>query len=259
MNPWLLPRAARVIHREKIAADMVRIELADALPGGGIPEPGSFVHIRVPNSPDMLLRRPISLMSARDGVLVLGVQPKGEGTKRVCALREGDELDIMGPMGKGFAVGPVQKKIWLVGGGLGVAPLVYAAERFGGEKTAYLGFRTAAHVYGAPDFEACGVRVCVASDDGSAGHHGLVTALLERDKADRPDIILACGPAPMLKAVQAFAQRENTACQLSLEERMACGVGACLVCNCKTLTKDGWTYRRVCKDGPVFDSREVAL
>ncbi len=248
---------ASVADARDIAAELV--ELVLELPGG-LPEeiaPGQCAHLKVPGDDARLLRRPISVYSMKDGLLHLAVQPKGEGTKRIVSVKKGDALDLIFPFGKGFHA-DAAKEIWLVGGGVGVAPMRCCAEGFSGRVSkAYFGYRTAKHIYAAKECEAAGAQVFVCTDDGSAGEHGLVTAPLLRDlEKGKPDVIMACGPTPMLRAVQGIAKEHGVKLKLSLEQRMGCGVGACLVCACAAAW-DG--YFRVCADGPVFDGEVVKL
>ena len=174
----------------------------------------------------------------------------------ICSLKEGDSIRCLGPLGTGFD-GKDAKTIYFVGGGVGVAPVCGAMDGFATETSrAFFGFRTKHHVYGMTQAPCA---VTAVSDDGSIGERALVTKPLEAAiEEKRPDLIMACGPTPMLRAVQKIANDLSIPCQLSLEERMGCGIGACLGCNVKVNLPDGgWTYKRVCKDGPVFDSKEV--
>jgi dihydroorotate dehydrogenase electron transfer subunit len=245
---------------EDIAQEIYRLRLrAPEITEGGV-HPGQFVHIRVPGDSQRLLRRPISVMAARPGIgaIDLVVQQAGEGTRRLRSAHVGETLDVLGPIGRGFDAGQA-RRVFFVGGGVGVAPIRFAMEAFAADRqcTAFFGFRSAAHAYGLAD-APCEVRA--ATDDGSLGAHALITDLLKAAiEAEPPDLILACGPAQMLRTLQNMALRERIACQLSLEEYMACGIGACLVCSCKMRVRSGTEYRRVCVDGPVFDAREVCF
>jgi len=248
--------AARVIQNNSIAAELSEIVLEmpkSALEGA---TPGQCAHVKVPGG-GLLLRRPISIYSVEGGVLRLAIQSKGEGTERIVAAKVGDTLDVLFPFGKGFHVDDA-KEVWLVGGGVGVAPMRGCAEGFSGiAKRAYFGYRSAAHGYAAKECRQAGLDVTVCTDDGSAGEHGLVTEPLARDLLERkPDLIMACGPAPMLRAVQSIAKEHGVPLQVSLEQRMGCGIGACLVCSCMASVGG---YLRVCADGPVFGAEEVQL
>ena len=149
----------------------------------------------------------------------------------------------------------------MVGGGIGVPPMLQTAKHYAGNVTAILGFRDAGKIVLTQDFEKYGVRVMLATDDGSAGHHGLVTDLLrQRLEEEKPDIVYACGPKVMLKFVAQMCAQYGVRCEVSLEERMACGVGACLGCATPIRREDGSvTYLHVCKDGPVFDAERVVF
>ena len=171
-------------------------------------------------------------------------------------LQVGTFMDVLAPLGNGFKLEDSSKKAVFVGGGIGVPPLLAAAKFYGENATVALGFRNKKFVILEDDFKAAGADVRVATDDGSYGYNGLVIDLI---KDENPDIIYACGPTPMLKAVAKFAEEKGIECQISLEERMACGIGACLGCAVKLKNENGEEYNgHVCKDGPVFDSKEVA-
>ena len=207
-----------------------------------------------------VLRRPISLMAfdPAAGTLTLAIQPKGRGTQILCAVKPGDGVQCLGPLGTGFD-GRGAQTIYFVGGGVGVAPICGAMDSFATpDSRAFFGFRGREYAYGMTQAPCA---VTAVSDDGTLGERALVTKpLLAAIEEKRPDLIMACGPAPMLAAVQGIALERGIPCQLSLEERMGCGIGACLGCNVKAVRPDGsWHYRRVCKDGPVFDAKEVDL
>ena len=224
-------------------------------------EPGQFMHVRVPDMPHLILRRPLSINDADESnacfSLVYGMV--GEGTKALSLAKAGETVDAVGPLGRGFSL-PQSGTAWLCGGGLGVAPLLLAARRLGGRSKAFLGFQTHDKAYQIKEFEQHCSDIALATDDGSQGEKGSVIALIEDAlKKDRPSMILACGPVPMLRALQLSLKSGNIPCQVSLEGRMGCGVGACLTCNCKTTAGEAWHYSRVCKDGPVFDLSEVEI
>ncbi len=247
---------AKVLSSDVLAEGLIRIIL-HAPEIAKDAKPGQFIQMQVPSDAHVL-RRPISLMAmdAAAGTLTLAIQPKGKGTQMICSLKEGDSIRCLGPLGTGFD-GKDAKTIYFVGGGVGVAPVCGAMDGFATETSrAFFGFRTKHHVYGMTQAPCA---VTAVSDDGSIGERALVTKPLEAAiEEKRPDLIMACGPTPMLRAVQKIANDLSIPCQLSLEERMGCGIGACLGCNVKVNLPDGgWTYKRVCKDGPVFDSKEV--
>jgi dihydroorotate dehydrogenase electron transfer subunit len=194
------------------------------------------------------LGRAVSVMRVGEGGLVeFLLEDVGPGTKRLCELGVGEGLILAGPFGRGFSV-PGGRDTLLVGGGIGIAPLVAVQEAWGGQ--ALLGFRGADHAAGAELFD----DPTVATDDGSIGHRGAVTELLDRELAARPRPVYACGPPAMLAAVLDRVRRHNVPSELALEAPMACGFGACY--GCVVATVDG--YRRVCVDGPVFDGAVLA-
>lgn len=219
-------------------------------------QPGQFAHLLVPGK---TLRRPISIcdVDRERGALRLVFEVRGEGTRILSQTKIGEHLDILAPLGHGFTLSDASEKAVFVGGGIGVPPLLYAARHYGGNATVILGFRNRDAVILEQDFRDAGCNVIVTTDDGSYGVHGFVTASLAQALNKQTDRVFACGPTPMLKAVAASAEQAGTPCQVSLEERMGCGVGACLVCACKIKAGDSETFRHVCKDGPVFDAKEV--
>ena len=195
------------------------------------------------------LGRAVSVMAvADDGSIEFLLHDVGPGTKRLCELAPGEGLLIVGPLGNGFTAPSVGTDLLLVGGGIGIAPLVGLQQTWGGR--ALLGFRDAHHAKAVELF----TDPILATDDGSTGHAGPVTDLLEAELETRPTTIYACGPPAMLEAVRDRAASHGVASQLALEAPMACGFGACYGCVVATL--DG--YRRVCVDGPVFDGALLA-
>ncbi len=244
----------KVIKNQQLRPGAWALEV-DMGPAAAPAAPGQFVHIRC--GADTLLRRPISICKQVGSIYTLVLEEKGAGTRYLAGRRPGDVLDMLGPLGRGFDLshrGPVI----LVGGGIGVPPLLYAAMAAFSEKTAVLGFRSKDQVILEDDFRQVCDNVYITTDDGSYGEHGLVSDVLARLLAEKPDaLVLSCGPKPMLRAVAGLCMGKNIPCQVSLEERMGCGIGACLVCACKVKKPDGIGYGHVCKDGPVFWAEEV--
>ena len=217
--------------------------------------PGQFAQIRLPGHS---LRRPISIcgIHREKGELRFVFQVRGQGTAELAEFRAGDCLEILAPLGRGFPIDKTKKTL-LIGGGIGVPPLLGAAEELGGSAVAVLGFRNQEAVILEEDFCRAGAKVLVATDDGSYGHHGLVTELAGQEDFQ---VVMACGPRPMLKAAKALAKSRGAVGFLSLEERMACGSGACLGCAVALLDEKGQAYYgHVCKDGPVIDMERVEL
>lgn len=216
---------------------------------------GQFIHILPAGH---TLRRPISIceINKQKGTLRIVFEAKGDGTTELADTPQGANLDIVGPLGHGFTLIPGIDKVVIAGGGIGVPPLLPIAQHYGSKATVILGFRSADAVILKKDFETTGAKVIICTDDGSAGVHGLVTVPL-KDEIQNADVVMSCGPIPMLKAISAVSEQADVPCQVSLEERMGCGVGACLVCACKVKKNGEEHFGHVCKDGPVFDSKEV--
>jgi dihydroorotate dehydrogenase electron transfer subunit len=225
---------------------------------------GQFVNIKCCDGTQALLRRPISICSVNrsNGSYDILFQKKGSGTGLLALKKPGDRLDILGPLGNGFDLDIKYRRVAVVGGGIGIFPLLFILnESKSVVKRAYLGFRTKKLVVLEDEFKSSSSTLEITTDDGSYGENGFVTDLLKRDILfEKFDMIYACGPTPMLKKVIETANANGINCQVSLEQRMGCGFGACLVCACKTQSENGdWQYSHVCKDGPIFDSRTVIL
>ena len=217
-------------------------------------QPGQFLHVKCGDG--FLLRRPFGVCCVRGDLIKFAFEVKGGGTRWLSSRRQGGSLDILGPLGNGFRI--PDGNVIVVGGGLGAPPMLFAAEFARGTVTAILGFRELGRVMLTGEYEAVCDTVYLATDDGSAGIHGTVTKPLEGLlESGGYDAVLTCGQMAMQKAVALLCARYGVPCQVSLEERMGCGVGACLVCACATI-KDGVEHMsRVCKDGPVFNAEEV--
>jgi len=231
--------------------------------------PGQFLHIRCAAGNDPLLRRPVSIhaVNRQTGQVRIMFQAVGRGTELLAGRQDGP-LDVMGPLGRGFTLGRERQTgdpggIIVVGGGIGAAPLFFLLQELAAANVAprvkvLLGAKTAEQLLAVELAAALGFKVQIATDDGSAGLHGPVTGLLEKELKQPAEFVYACGPAPMLKAVCLLLDRAGVPGEVSLEERMACGVGACLSCVCPTREDGGEeNYRRVCVDGPVFNAAEV--
>jgi 2-polyprenylphenol hydroxylase and related flavodoxin oxidoreductases len=223
-----------------------------------IAQPGQFVHI-LPKG--FGLRRPISIagIDAEKGTLRLVFAVRGKGTDALAGLNTGDFMDIIAPLGHGFTLRPEAEHVVLVGGGIGVPPMLPLAKYYGSRATAISGFRSFPQVILQEDLEEYGAQTICCTEDGTAGAvKGFVTAPLEQLLSEGVEAVYACGPMPMLKAVAAVCLRTGTDCEVSLEERMACGVGACLGCACRTKDENGEErFLHVCKNGPVFKAEEV--
>lgn len=235
--------------------------------------PGQFVMLRVRNSIDPLLRRPFGIFdlgrmeTEYPGVdqpfLEILYKVVGRGTGMLSTMRHGDRLELLGPLGKGFKAADADADRILVGGGVGLAPLYFLAKEMVKNSRVHLfaGGKSREDVLCITEFERLGAECYVSTDDGTLGERGFVTAALEQRLTNSAGdkSLFACGPMPMLREVADIAGRTGVPCQVSLEAYMACGVGACLGCvikgrNHMEATPD---YRCVCKDGPVFDYKEL--
>ncbi|WFA08166.1 dihydroorotate dehydrogenase electron transfer subunit [Tissierella sp. Yu-01] len=217
--------------------------------------PGQFVNLYCKEG-SRLLPRPISIcdIDKTNNTLTLVYGVVGKGTKEFSNLKPGEYIDILGPLGNGYIIDKDIDKHILVGGGIGIPPLIELAKNLNGEKYVYLGFRS--DIYLVSEFERIGAKVYIATDDGSYGTKGTVVDLLMKTNVDG-GMVYSCGPKPMLKAVSDWAKEKGIKAQLSMEERMGCGIGTCVGCVCKIKKEDSWEYKRVCKDGPVFWSEEI--
>lgn len=251
---------AKVIRQEMLERDIysLTLETKDIALAAA---PGQFVSLYTKDG-SRLLPRPISICEAEGNTLRLVYRVVGYGTKEFSGYKEGESVSIMGPLGNGFAL--KEKNAVLAAGGIGIPPMLQLAKKLRKKFpsigiTAVLGYRDS-NTFLDKEFSEYG-DVVIATDEGSLGIHGNVLDAI-RQKGLKPECIYACGPAPMLRGIKAYAEAESIEAQISLEEKMACGIGACLACVCKTKEVDGHSHvhnARICKDGPVFDSREVEL
>ncbi len=225
--------------------------------------PGQFVNLAVPGHNELLLKRPISICSAdaAQSTVTLIYQITGKGTEAFAALNAGTGISAILPIGKGFNLKSGDKKVFLVGGGVGIAPLLSVTQKWPDKDyTAFLGYKGAEYEYCLEDFKQVCKEVIVTSDDGTLGEKGIVTdALRNRLKEYNPDAVLTCGPLPMLKALKEILVPSHIPAQVSMEQRMCCGFGACSTCACGVETEEGLDYKKVCVEGPVFDLYEVVL
>ena len=211
-----------------------------------ITAPGQFVNIQLTGK---FLRRPISVCDYDGETLTIVYKVVGKGTEQMAAMAAGETLDILTGLGNGYDLAPAGDRPVLLGGGVGVPPLYHLAKRLlalGKEVTVVLGFNTASEIFYEKEFQALGCKVFVTTVDGSYGKKGFVTDALPEDYT----YFYTCGPEPMLKAVY---RTTNTSGQMSFEQRMGCGFGACMGCSCKTLTGN----KRICKEGPVMRKEEI--
>ncbi|MBO8159413.1 dihydroorotate dehydrogenase electron transfer subunit [Thermosyntropha sp.] len=249
-----------VISHKKLGRDLYEIEfIAPRI--APCCQPGQFVHVKTGGTMDPLLRRPLSLYDVDEKLnsITLLYKVVGKGTELLTKIKVKENINVMGPLGKGFSLGDY-KSVLLVGGGVGIAPLIYLArvlrER-GCKVTVLYGAARSEELVAFDRLRSIGVELMLATMDGSAGYKGLVTELLY-DKINPHDIefIYTCGPEPMMVAVKDYADKYGIKGEVSLEENMACGVGACLGCARKLKPEDDH-YVKVCKDGPVFSMADI--
>ncbi len=224
---------------------------------------GQFISIRCTDDLYTLLRRPISIcyVNTEKETFDIVVEVRGKGTKALCSKRAGCKLDFLGPLGKPFYMSSRYEKIAVVGGGIGIFPLLLLLEQSKADiRHAFLGFKDKESMVLLKEFEKFSTHLVISTDDGSYGVKGTITNVFDRFAQNgNVDIIYTCGPLPMMKKVVDIAERSGIKCQVSLEQRMGCGIGACLVCACKVRRGNDWQYGHVCKDGPVFWSDDVIL
>ena len=250
---------AKVVSQQALTDDIFSMWIqADEIAGAAVP--GQFISVYTKDA-GKLLPRPISLcqVDKEKGQLRIVYRVVGAGTSQFSGYQAGDDIEIMGPLGNGFPLERAAgKKVFLIGGGIGIPPMLELARQLDCEKQAVLGYRDVLFLN--DEFENFS-DVYVATEDGSAGTKGNVLDAL-RENGLKADVIFACGPTPMLRALKAYAEETGIECWLSLEEKMACGIGACLACVCQSKEVDEHSHvhnKRICKDGPVFLAQEVEL
>ena len=256
----------KLVEKEYLKTDIVRFKVEAKKIVESV-KPGNFIEIRVTETTVPFLRRPISIynLNKDEGTLEFIFQIKGEGTKLLSKKEEGDLIDIIGPLGMGTFKFSSYNKIAVVGGGIGVFPLYELskeAKESGREVNIYLGFRNKDYVLLEQEFKDVSDKLIITTDDGTYGIKGFAINELEKDLENKKiDCIYACGPLPMLRAVKKIALEKDIQCQISLEERMGCGIGVCLGCAVKTArsSKENPQYFHVCKGGPVFRAKDVDI
>jgi len=252
--------SASVIRNEELADGIFFMRLRSEKVAGNA-FPGQFVNIKCRDSLEVFLRRPISILrtNTEENTFDIAYMLRGKGTRILSCLKEGDMLDCIGPLGKGFTLPEKGERICVVGGGIGIFPLLFLLERSKGvDRTAFIGFRTRDLAVLQDDFKKASEKLVITTDDGSLGENGPVTVpFLKYLETEKPDRVYTCGPVPMMKAVAGACTEKGIFCEVSMEQRMGCGIGACLVCACKIRHNNDYTYERICRDGPVFNAERV--
>lgn len=252
----------RIVAKHQLTQDVFEFVLEGDLVNEHI-KAGQFLNIKVPRE-DLILRRPISISSIHvdKRQLTIVLRAQGEGTQSICKQEVGETLDVLGALGHGFPIDSVQagQQVLIVGGGIGIPPLLEVSKQLsnkGAKLTILLGFQTCASVFYEDVFRLYG-QVWISSDDGSIGSHGTVETILNDQLKDRVfDAVFACGPIGLNRMINERYQYHSHA-YISLEERMACGIGACAACTCQKANTDSENVK-VCSDGPVFKTNEVIV
>ena len=254
---------ATVASNCRLQGEYFRIELTAAALARQA-QPGQFVHLQLPGMAHRILRRPFSICDAdgESGTLAVVYKVVGEGTRTMAELQPGDAVNALGPLGRGYTPDPPGcDEAVLVGGGYGCAAVYLLAKRSSLACRCLFGGRTAGDILLVDEFKALGCDVELSTEDGTAGHRGLVTDLLEDalDHRTGTPAVYACGPNPMLEAVARIVDQRGLDAEVSLDHEMCCGVGACFTCVVRKRAdnENGWEYVRTCLDGPVFRASEI--
>ncbi len=247
----------KIIKKDEIGKDIISfvIKCEDI---AALAKSGQFVTVYCKDG-KRLLPRPISLceIDKNEGTIRIVFRIAGCGTKEIAAYNEGDDIELMGPLGNGFPIIEGKKAV-IIGGGIGIPPMLNLSKKLKGDKTIVLGYRD--ELFLNEEFEGLG-KVYLSTENGMAGTKGNVIDAIKENGIEA-DVIFACGPTPMLRGIKKYAAENNIEAYISLEERMACGIGACLACVCKSKEVDEHTNvlnKRICKDGPVFNAKEVEI
>lgn len=250
---------ATVLSQREIAPDIYDMWIGTSLAGQG--KPGQFIVV-YPKAESTLLPRPISIceIDREGGRLRIVYRIAGKGTREFSQYGVGEKISVMGTLGNGFPLKASEgKEAILIGGGIGIPPMLQLAKELSGKKQLVMGYRDS-HLFLKEDLETHGTFY-TATEDGSVGTKGNVIDAI-KERRVKGGVVYACGPMPMLRAIKRYAQEQDIRAYLSLEERMACGVGACLGCVCRTVKTDGHSHvnnTRICTDGPVFEAKEVDI
>lgn len=248
--------AGRVTFQREIGPGL--FHLAVEVPGiARLAEPGQFVQVRVATGIEPLLRRPMSLSGVRGGRIEMLYEVVGKGTRALSQRKTGETLQVLGPLGMGFKFPARSAYPVLIGGGIGVPPLLFLASRMKTKGTAFLGARTKGLLLGEKSLSRLGWVVKISTDDGTRGHKGFVSEIFgaSLDDLSSGAVVYACGPLPMLRAVAEICEHTGLTCQVSLEAMMACGIGVCR--GCVVPVRGERNYMDICREGPVVDARHV--
>ena len=257
----MLTEQAEIISNYNIKGKYYRIDfMSEKI--AGIVKPGQFAHVQIKNMGDRLFRRPFSIFDvSSDGVLSIIYKVVGYGTGVLSGLKEGETCDILGPLGNSYSISEIGETPIIVAGGYGAASTYLLAKKSSKKGKALLGARDKDELILCDEYKALGFDVEVATDDGSCGHYGPVTDLLAPLLKETGVKIYGCGPNPMMHAMAKLLKGTSQIAELSLDENMCCGVGACFGCVVKMIAKNdkGWEYKKSCNEGPIFKSNEIYL
>jgi len=259
----MIEESIELIFNKQVASDIFLIGLR-SLSITKASRPGQFVMIRVSDNSDPLLRRPFSICGILDDDLVLILyRVVGRGTNLMANFKAGQKVSVLGPLGNGFALPKRDKTPVLIAGGMGIAPLFFLFQFLNAKDAEFMaGFSSSNEIISGDFMGKDDLKISLSTDDGTEGHHGIVTDLLNdylrnnRETEDKVSLF-ACGPIPMLKAINAIVTKESLKCSVSLEAYMACGLGACQGCAVKASSMEKRDYLHVCKDGPVFSTEAI--
>lgn len=251
---------AKVVRAERLAEGIYSMWMhAPEIAGQAVP--GQFISMYTSDS-DKLLPRPISLceIDREKGLLRVVYRVVGAGTREFSQKQVEDEIRILGPLGNGFPLDAEGKKAVLIGGGIGIPPMLQLAKELSGDVTVVVGYRSS-DTFLLEELKKAADRVVIATEDGSIGTKGNVIDAIRAEQV-HADVIYSCGPTPMLRGVKTWGEEEQAQTWISMEEKMACGIGACLACVCQSKEKDAHSQvnnKRICKDGPVFLASDIEL
>ncbi len=253
-----------ILSNEKVAEDhyLLRCECSEIAQHA---LPGQFIHVMISHGADLLLRRPFTVYTVADREITMLYQIIGEGTRRLSEMQTGASLQVLGPLGNTFDIEKKAEPVILVGGGAGIASLMLLAVALRKQGTQTIGLVGAQHqdrLLSVDDLESIGVKVHIATDDGSIGHHGFVTDILTdilSNNSMHCPTIYACGPHGMLSVVAKITKEFDVPTQVAMENRMGCAMGVCLGCVCPVrIDNNRIEYQRVCTEGPVFNATDIA-
>lgn len=248
-----IKETAKVISQEKISTDIYSMWIETSISKSAVP--GQFISIYTKNDAK-LLPRPISICEIDEGKLRIVYRIAGEGTKEFSTYKASDDIEVLGPLGNGFP--KLDEPAILIGGGIGIPPMLQLAKELNCEKNIVVGYRS--ELFLNEELSQYG-KVTIATEDGSTGTKGNVIDAIKANNITGK-VIYACGPIPMLRGIKAFAKENGITAYISMEEKMACGVGACLGCVCKSKDVDDHSKvnnKRICADGPVFNAEDIEL